>query len=96
MQQEGIELTEANFWPDDAATADAVGARPIEMGNSFFSRNLNQGELTKILQGAGLKDVKIGITSSKSDTPMLTSELNITQHRNLEIEAGMRAFLAYG
>lgn len=96
MQQEGIELTEANFWPDDAATADAVGARPIEMGNSFFSRNLNQGELIKILQGAGLKDVKIGITSSKSDTPMLTSELNITQHRNLEIEAGMRDFLAYG
>ena len=95
MKQEGVELTEANYWPDDEKIADESGLEPIEMKRRNLSGFINTGELQKILQGAGLQNVHIGMTIGSSEYTEVNAQLNIQQHREFEVESGMRDYLAY-
>lgn len=94
MRDEGIELTEANFWADDEAAADASGVESIPMTPNPFSA-INQGELEKVLRGAGLQDVRIQMVSAPSEGYGVQTALNIQKDRRQEVEAGLRKQLSF-
>lgn len=94
MRDEGIELTEANFWADDEAAADASGMDSIPMTPSLFS-SVNQGELEKVLRGAGLQDVRIQMVSAPSDSFGIQTSLNLRKDRTQEVEEGLRNRLSF-
>lgn len=94
MRDEGIELTEANFWADDEAAADASGVDSIPMTPPLFS-SINQGELEKVLRGAGLQDVRIQMVSAPSDSFGIQTSLNVRKDRTQEVEEGLRNRLSF-
>ena len=95
MQQAGIDLTEANFWDDDVAAANASGAEAIPIKKPMFSTMINQGELEKILRGAGLQDVRVQMVSSPSDSTLFSTSMSIQEDRTSELELGMKQYMQY-
>lgn len=65
MKKEGVELSEAGYWADDEKRAEQsnVDAIPI----SSLSSRIDVGRLEKILQGAGLSDVRVTMNVGRSD-----------------------------
>lgn len=95
MRNEGVELTEANFWDDDVAAADASGVAAIPIKKPLLSSSINQGELEKILRGVGLKDVRIQLLASPAESNSFSTALNIQQDRTQEVEAGLKNYMSY-
>lgn len=101
MKQEGIDLTEANYWPDDEAIADASGAQAISMKESLLnpmrplSPLINLGEIENILRGAGLSDVRVSMQAHPSDSWEFNTQINIEQDRRMEIQNGIQDTLSY-
>lgn len=93
MKNEGLDITEANYWPEDEAIAEAYGTNDIP--DIFNSDKINKGELEKILRGAGLEDVKISILNTAADTPSFTTNINIVQDRSEEITQGLTNYMQY-
>ena len=95
MRNEGIELTEANYWPEDEAIADEYGLDAIEVEETKIADRVNPGRLEKILRGAGLNDVKISMISTQSESNHITTNLNITTDRTREVDSGLSNYLQY-
>lgn len=93
MKQEGIELTEANYWSDDEKIAEESGVKPIDTNSYMFSSFINKGELEKVLRGAGLEDVRIQMTTSESDTPQIQTNISLQKDRTAEIEDGLKEYM---
>ena len=95
MRNEGVELTESNYWPEDEAIADEYGLDAIEVEQTKLADRINPGRLEKILRGAGLQDVSISFISTESETSNITANLNITNDRTRELDSGLREYLQY-
>ena len=95
MRNEGVELTESNYWPEDEAIADEYGLDAIEVEQTNLADRINPGRLEKILRGAGLQDVSISFISTESETSNITANLNITNDRTRELDSGLREYLQY-
>lgn len=97
MQQEGLDLTEANFWDEDLMRAEQSGAQAIqiEQSGSPFSQMINKLALKKALDGAGLRNVNIQMQTAASDNFSFVTKLNIEREREQEIEDGMKEYMAY-
>ena len=93
MRNEGLELTEANYWPEDEAKADKSGVEDIPIKQNFLSSMINTGELEKVLRGAGLEDVRIQMNVSGADSNQFSTSINIQQDRTKEIEVGMKEYM---
>lgn len=93
MRNEGVELTEANYWPEDEAKADASGVEAIPMKGGFLSSMINTGELEDVLRGAGLEDVRIQMNVSEADTNQFSSEISIQKDRSQEVQTGLQEYL---
>ena len=96
MQNEGMELTEANYWDEHEERADMDPSRPIkieQLSRGPMSKMINQGRLKKALEGAGLKDVRIGMRASASDTGYFNTQMDIIQNREEEITEGIRTYM---
>lgn len=97
MRQEGIDLTEANYWPEQEAIADEYGLDvdfQYDNPGSIFDR-IDTNELTKILQGKGLEDVRINFVTGQSDSPAFNLNLNIERDRKREVESGLSQYLQF-
>jgi len=82
MKNEGIDLTEANYWDDDEKRAEEtrLGAIPVQ----GHGGGLDVGRLTKVLKGAGLKNVQI--TMSKIEGPPgIKTQMDIQLDRTKEV-----------
>jgi hypothetical protein len=62
VRNEGLELTEFGMWQDDVKNADSSGVNRIEPFRPSMSIDITRIE--KILQGAGLKDAQVSMTTS--------------------------------
>lgn len=96
MKEEGIDLTESNYWEEDEMQAEESGVQPIDIEkvNGRMSSFINKGKLEAALKGAGLKDVRVQMTTSASDMSYFSTSLNIQREREEEIEEGMQEYLA--
>jgi len=85
MQNEGMELTEANYWDDDEARAMQSNAKaiPINGGGS-----LDIDRLQKVLKGAGLKDVQVSMSTIQGDGG-IKAQMDIQLDRTKEVLEGM-------
>ncbi len=85
MQNEGMELTEANYWDDDEARALQSNAKaiPISGGGS-----LDIDRLQKVLKGAGLKDVQVSMSTIQGDGG-IKAQMDIQLDRTKEVLDGM-------
>ena len=95
MKNEGIERTEANYWPEDEAIAEEYGLDAIEMEAPSIADRINTEELSKILRGAGLEDVKITFMSTESDTNHFNTQLDIEYDRTREVTMGLQEYMQY-
>lgn len=95
MRNEGIDLTEANYWPEDEAIADQSGLDAVEIESSDLSTKIDTGELEKVLRGAGLENVSITLVSAESEKTTFNTNLNIVQDRTREVERGLFSFMQY-
>ena len=88
MKNEGLELTEANFWDDDEQRSREtdIKAVPIRQGMG----RLDAGRLEKALRGAGLKDVQVTMSRVQSDQPGVIADLDLMMDRNKEVLEYMR------
>ena len=96
MQNEGMDLTEANYWDEhvDRAEMSQEQAIPIrKMAPTGVSTLINQARLKKALEGAGLRDVRIGMKTSASDVAYFNTQLTINRNREEEIEEGLRQYM---
>lgn len=82
MKNEGIDLTEANYWDDDEKRAEEtnIGAIPVK----GHGGGVDVGRLTKVLKGAGLSNVQI--TMSKVEgKPGIKTQMDIQLDRTKEV-----------
>lgn len=96
MQNEGMDLTEANYWDEhvDRAEMSLEKAIPVErVAPVPLFKLINQARLQKALEGAGLKDVRIGMRTSASDVAHFNTQLTINKNREEEIEEGLREYM---
>ena len=96
MQNEGMELTEANYWDEHEDRADMDPSQPIaiqKLPSMPMSQAINQGRLKKALEGAGLRDVRVGMRTSASDVGYFNTQMNIVNEREEEINEGIRGYL---
>lgn len=90
MQNEGIELTEANYWGEDEKIAAASDEDDIPIREGLLSPFINTGKLEEVLRGAGLKDVRISLSTSQSEGYAFDADIAIEKDRSAEIAAGMQ------
>ena len=96
MQNEAMDLTEANYWDEHVERANMDPSEAISIDrlpNTPVSQMINQERLRKSLQGAGLKDVRIGLRTSAADVSYFNTQLNIMNERDSEIEEGVSEYL---
>lgn len=96
MKNEGLDLTESNYWEEDEMHAEQSGVSPIDTSEGMFSPTsalINRGKLKEALEGAGLKDVQIKMNTSRSDVAFFGVNLEIQKQREKEIEEGLRAYM---
>ena len=92
MKNEGIELTESNYWGDDEAISETSGVEAVDMQQKRFSSLINTGELEKALRGAGLSDVRISMETGQSDASSFQTDINLKKDRTIEIEDGLKEY----
>lgn len=96
MQNEAMDLTEANYWDEHVERANMDPSEAISIDrlpNTPVSQMINQERLRKSLQGAGLKDVRVGLRTSATDVSYFNTQLNIMNERDSEIEEGVSEYL---
>lgn len=96
MQNEGMDLTEANYWDEhvDRAKMSPEQAIPIQRVSPMpLAGQINQARLKKALEGAGLRNVRIGMRTSASDVAHFNTQLTINKNREEEIEEGLREYM---
>jgi len=59
VKNEGLELTEFNYWGDDEKRAEASNANVMNIES--MSSRLDMGRLEKVLRGAGLTEVSVSM-----------------------------------
>ena len=97
MRNEGIDLTESNYWEEDEMHAEESGVQAIDTSASrlpSMSALINRGKLKEALEGAGLQDVRIQMTTSKSDVAYFGVNLDIQRSREREIEQGLEDYMS--
>lgn len=67
MKKEGINPTLSGYWQQDQARAEQQGAKAIPM-HSLSSR-IDSNRLSEVLQGLGLSDVDVQLTTSYGEGP---------------------------
>lgn len=92
MKQEGIDLTEANYWDDDLKRAEQSNAKAINFRKPKLSQQIDIFALNKALRGAGLKNVTVNMNTIPSNEAQFTSNLNIEKDRSDEIVDGFREY----
>lgn len=96
MKNEGLDLTESNYWEDDEMLAEQSGVSEIDVSRSnpmLTSSLINRGKLKAALEGAGLEDVQIKMNTSKSDVAFFGVNLEVQKRREEEIEKGLRSYM---
>lgn len=91
MEDEGIELTEGNYWDDDEQRVENRDIEPIEMEKSQkMSSLIDSRRLTSALKGQGLNNVQIQMMSTPTDKPSFKSNINIMRDRTQEVNQGLK------
>ena len=93
MQNEGMDLTEANYWDEDQAIAEASDEQAIPVSPGLFSPFINTGKLEEVLRGAGLNDVRIGLSTAPSDGYSFDASISIERDRSAEVASGMETYM---
>lgn len=96
MREEGMDLTEGNYWTDSEMAADESGVQAIEMKETAknpLSAFINKGRLQEALEGQGLKDVRISLQASASDVASFNTQLEIERQRENEVEEGIHTYM---
>lgn len=93
MQNEGMDLTEANYWDEDKAIAEASDEQAIPVSPGLFSPFINTGKLEEVLRGAGLNDVRIGLSTAPSDGYSFDASISIERDRSAEVASGMETYM---
>ena len=93
MQNEGMDLTEANYWDEDQAIAEASDEQAIPVSPGLFSPFINTGKLEEVLRGAGLNDVRIGLSTAPSDGYSFDANISIERDRSAEVASGMETYM---
>ena len=93
MQNEGMDLTEANYWDEDQAIAEASDEQAIPVSPGLFSSFINTGKLEEVLRGAGLNDVRIGLSTAPSDGYSFDASISIERDRSAEVASGMETYM---
>lgn len=83
MQNEGMELTEANYWNDDEWRAERTDIEPVRMKKAFGS--VDTAKLTKVLRGAGLSDVQVTMATMPSERDEIRTEIDLQVDRTKEV-----------
>lgn len=83
MKNEGMELTEANFWDDDEQRSRETDIQALPIKQSMG--RLDPTRLEKALRGAGLKDVQVTMSRVQSDQPGIMTDMNLMVDRNKEV-----------
>ncbi len=96
MKNEGIELTEANYWEDDERIAEASNAEAVAVNKARLSSGINKARLEEILRGAGLKNVQITLSTSAADSDQIQTDFQIERDRTKEIETGLHQQIMQG
>ena len=93
MQNEGMDLTEANYWDEDQAIAEASDEQAIPVSPGLLSPFINTGKLEEVLRGAGLNDVRIGLSTAPSDGYSFDASISIERDRSAEVASGMETYM---
>ena len=93
MQNEGMDLTEANYWDEDQAIAEASDEQAIPVSPGLFLSFINTGKLEEVLRGAGLNDVRIGLSTAPSDGYSFDASISIERDRSAEVASGMETYM---
>lgn len=83
MKNEGMELTEANFWDDDEQRSRETDIKAVPMKQGMG--RLDAARLEKALKGAGLKDVQVTMSRVESEQPGIIADMNLMMDRNKEV-----------
>ncbi|MFE4029163.1 hypothetical protein ACFX4N_23700 [Priestia sp. YIM B13551] len=84
MQKAGINPTNSGYWGKDQARAEKHGAQAIPVHS--LSGKIDTSRLSEALQGAGLSDVDVRLTTSYGDGPGgVNTSINIMQDVKNEI-----------
>lgn len=85
LKNEGMELTESNYWDDDEKRAEENGTKAIDIYDPKMFRGLDTRAIENILSGAGLHDVRVTMTRAASEQPQITSQIFLSQDRRDEL-----------
>ncbi|MFS1019732.1 hypothetical protein ACFC9N_10520 [Enterococcus casseliflavus] len=89
MSQEGMTLTEANYWDDDVERAAKSNVSAIEPFTPTVSQNIDIRRLENALRGAGLKDVFVSMQTAPSSQLSFNADVDINQDRTEEVKKGI-------
>lgn len=89
MQNQGMTLTESNYWSDDVKQAEASQFEAIEPNRVSFAQSIDPLRLEKLLKGIGVEDVSVSMQITPSKTPAFQTNFSIQKNREEEIKQGI-------
>ena len=78
---------------EDQAIAEASDEQAIPVSAGLLSPFINTGKLEEVLRGAGLKDVRIGLSSAPSDGYSFDASISLERDRSAEVASGMESYM---
>ena len=89
MQNQGMTLTESNYWSDNVKQAEASQLEAIEPNRVSFAQSIDPLRLEKLLKGIGVEDVSVSMQITPSKTPAFQTNFSIQKNREEEIKQGI-------
>lgn len=89
MQNEGMTLTEANYWDDDVERAKQSNVSAIEPFRPKLSHSIDVRRLEDALKGAGVKDVFISMQTTSASNFGFSADIDFTKDREQEVKDGV-------